>query len=297
MDTIGIDIGTVSVKYVRLRGKGDNAPVVSKGIYPYGGDPSQLEFILSDIRGREGNRRVAVGISSQDIIKKSVTIPILPREEVREALDWTASKTIAAPLEDMVFDYIMLGEVEERGVKKEEAYFVGSQKAFVDSLLESFRKSGFGNIILVTDVGLAYQGAMAVRRGGSAALIDIGGTQSVVYLFEGRKMRLVRELLIAAESPSDPLITGIDLHSKERAALMDKGFHDGTVGLSDSSFEKLTGEIQRTFSVFEKRYPDKPLKRIYVAGRGSQIPDFLPRLAERFGDKVRILEPRKDIKD
>jgi hypothetical protein len=283
----------VSVKYARLRGKGDKGTVVSTGTYPYNGELPHLEFILSDIRGREGNVKAAIGISSQDILKKSVTIPIIPKEEVKEALDWSISKTIASPLEEMIYDYVMLGEVEERGIRKEEACFVGAQKTFVNDLLASFRRSGFGEIILVTDIGLAYQGIMGVKRGGAAAVIDVGGTQSGIYLFEGKQMRLVREIMIGAESASDALMSGIDLRAKEKGTLIETGFLEGTIGLSESSFEKLTGEIQRTFSVFEKRYPDKPLKRIYIAGRGSQIPDFLPRLIEKFGETVKSLKTRK----
>ena len=114
-----------------------------KASSPYNGEAPHLELILSQIKSKEGGLRVAIGISSQDILKKSVTIPVLPPDEVREALNWSTSKTIPTSLDEMYYDYMMLGEVEERGIRKQEACFVGAQKAFVNSLLTSFANSGF----------------------------------------------------------------------------------------------------------------------------------------------------------
>ncbi len=295
MDMLGIDIGTVSIKYVRVRGKGQKAAVVSKGIYPYGGELLQLESVLSDIRTKEGRLRVAIGISSQDILKKSVTIPVLPKEEIADALDWSVSKTVSLPLNEMSYEYIMLGEVEERGIKKEEACFVGVQRSFVDGLLDSFRKSGFGDVALLTDIGLVYQEVLKEERTVSTSVVDVGGTQTGIYVFEKGKIKLVREILIAAESFSDALISGLALHPMGAESSLDEMFRKGTVELSESSFEHFAEEIRRTLNVFEKRYPGEAVKKIYVAGRGSEIPTFIERLKERFGEGVERLRPQRDI--
>ena len=295
MDILGVDIGTVSVKYVRLRGRGRKGSMVSKGIHPYNGELPHLELILRSIRAKEGNLRTAVGLSSQDILKKAVSIPVMPKEEVKEALNWSISKTISSQLDEMFFDYAMLGPVEERGVKKEEACFVGAQKVFVNNLLAAFRNSGFKDVILLTDTGFTYQELMGNESQGSAAVVDVGGTQTGIYVFEGKKMRLVREILIAAESFSDALLSGIDLRSKERASDIETAFRDGRVMLSDVSFEKFAGEVQRTLNVFDKRYPAKPVKKIFITGRGSSIPAFMEKLKGYFGETVELLNPVKDL--
>ena len=93
MDILGIDIGTVSVKYVRCKGTTGKSIVVSQGDYPYKGGFEDLELILADIRNKEGpDLEVAIGMSSPDIIKKTFTIPVLPKKEQKEALNWTSAK-------------------------------------------------------------------------------------------------------------------------------------------------------------------------------------------------------------
>ena len=51
MDILGIDIGTVSVKYLRIRGKG---VIISHGDYPHKGGWEDLNFVLTDIKDKEG---------------------------------------------------------------------------------------------------------------------------------------------------------------------------------------------------------------------------------------------------
>jgi Tfp pilus assembly PilM family ATPase len=294
IDVLGIDIGTVSVKYVHLRGKGNKSLVISHGVFPYNGEMPHLDIILSNIRAREGSHRVAIGISSQDILKKIVTIPVLPKDEVAEALNWTVSKSISTPLDEMLFDYIMLGEIEERGIKKDEACFVGVQKHFVTSLLDSFRRNGFKNIALLTDIGFVYQEAVKEEKG-SVAVVDIGGTQTGIYIFNDKKIRMVREILIAGESFSDSLIGGVDVNSREGSSLVERGFREGSILLSDVSFQKFVSEVQRTFNVYDKRYPDKPVGKVFFAGRGSKIPTFMERIRQSFVQDMHIFRPYKEL--
>ncbi len=253
-----------------------------------------LEIILSDIKAKEGSQRVAIGISSQDILKKMVTIPVLPKEEVKEALNWSVSKSISSPLDEMLFDYIMLGEVEERGIKKEEACFVGVQKTFVNNLLDSFKKTGFKDVSLLTDIGFVYQEAIKEEKG-SVAVVDVGGTQTGVYIFQGTKMRLVREILIAGESFSDALADGVDFHSKAGSVSVEHAFRDGLIRLNETSFEKFSSEIQRTFNVYDKRYPDKPVNKAYFAGSGSRIHTFIEKIRRSFEQEIHVFRPYKEL--
>ncbi len=121
-----MDIGTVSVKYVRCKGSAGNSIIISQGDYPYKGDFEDLKLILEDVRMKEGtDLEVAVGVSSPDIIKKTFTIPILPKKEQRDALNWTSAKVLSMSLDDMVYEHMMLGRMEEKGVMKDEVLFVG----------------------------------------------------------------------------------------------------------------------------------------------------------------------------
>jgi len=298
MDILGVDIGTVSVKYVRNRKKGRGI-VVSRGAYPYKEGWEDLEGILSSIKNREGaNVEVAIGISSQEILKKTFTIPLIPKEEVKEVLEWSASKIISIPLDDMRHEYVMLGEIDERGVRKDEVLFVGAHKEYVNRIVALFDEVGFKKIVLLTDMGFVYLPVVEEAIDGSVAIIDIGGRQTGIYIFDGKKLHLVREIMTASESFTDVLISGFGLtYAEAEDYTRQKGFDESSSDILAAPLERLGGEIQRTFSVYGQKYPSRPVTRVYLAGRGSQIPHLLEKLKTFLVEEIAHLPSVMEVED
>ena len=298
MDILGIDIGTVSVKYVRYRKKGKGV-VVSRGEYPYKEGWEDLEGILSSIKSREGaNVEVAIGITSQEILKKTFTVPVIPKEELREVLDWSASKIISIPLDDLRHEYVMLGEIDERGVRKDEVLFVGAHKEYVNRIISLFEDVGFKNIVLLTDIGFVYLPVVEEAIDGSVAIVDIGGRQTGIYVFDGKKLHLVREIMTASESFTDVLISGFGLtYSEADGYTKEKGFDETSSDILAVPMERLGGEIQRTFNVYAQKYPSRPVSKVYLTGRGALIPNLLEKLKTFLAEELQHLDPQIEIED
>jgi len=297
MDTIGIDIGTVSVKYVRCSGKGQKATEVSKGEYPFSGDIADLEVILADIAAREGtNHEVIAGITSEDIVKKTFTIPILPKKEQKEVLNWSTRKILTTPLDDMIYEHVMLGEVDEKGVKKEEVLFVGTQKQYANTITAALRHAGFRHIRLLTDIAFTYLQTIKEEIKGSVAVIDVGGRRTGIFIFDQKNLMFAREILTASESFTDSLMSALNYSYDEASRyIREKGLSDEFYDVLRMPFERLEGEIQRTFSVYNQRYPDKQITKVFLAGRGAKIPQFFEKLKEAMIEETDYLPAVAEI--
>ena len=299
MDILGIDIGTVSIKYVRCKGTTGKSIVVSQGDYPYKGGFEDLELILADIRNKEGpGLEVAIGMSSPDIIKKTFTIPVLPKKEQKEALNWISTKALSASLDDMMYEHMMIGQVEEKGITKDEVLFVGVQKGFVERVLSTCRRSGLQKIVLFTDVAFGYVYALGEAADRSIAIIDIGGKRTGLYIARGRRLMLAREVLTASESFSDALMSsqGLTFDQAEKYK-RERGFDDELTDTLKIPLDRLAGEIQRTFIVYNERYPEKPVTSVYITGRGTKIPNFFEKIEETLVEEVNYLETINGVED
>ncbi len=295
MDILGIDIGTVSVKYVRCRWSSGKSVVVSQGDYNYRDDFDDLRLVITDVRAKEGSDvDVVIGISSSDIIKKTFTIPIVPKKEQREAINWTASKTLSVPLEEMVHDHMMIGQIEEKGIMKDEVLFLGAQKSYIERILATFQQVGFLQISLVTDIAFGYVRALGNMGDRSVGLIDIGGKRTGLYIMNGGILMFVREILTASESFTDALMSGpgFTFEQAERYK-KEKGFDFDFGEVLDAPFGRLAGEIRRTFSVYNQRYPDQPVTRILLTGRGANIPGLLNKFQEALLEEVDYLRTQE----
>ena len=299
LDILGIDIGTVSVKYVRCKGTTGKSIIVSQGDYPYKGGFEDLELILADIRVKEGlDLEVAVGLSSPDIIKKTFTIPVLPKKEQKEMLIWSSAKSLSASLDDMLYEHLMLGQIEEKGITKDEVLFVGAQKGFIERIISTFQYAGFQHIALITDIAFGYVYALGEIGDRSVAVIDIGGKRTGLYIANARRLMFAREILTASESFSDALMSGPGLtFDQAEQYKRERGFDEELTEILKIPFERLAGEIQRTFSVYNQRYPDKPVTSVYLTGRGAKIPKFHEKLKETLAEEVNYLETIHGIED
>lgn len=299
MDIIGIDIGTVRIKYVRLERRSGRFNLVSKDYFDYKGTDESLKEVIDTIISREGtNHEVAIGLTSQDIFKKSFTIPVMPKEEIKEAVTWSASKVISIPIEDTYYEFDILGDVDERGIKKRDIFLTGIEKGYADRMIDLFRDKGFKKITLLTDPSFVYAPYMNDITPEVSLVIDIGGRITGIYVLENGKGMFFREILTASESFTDALMSGLG-YSYEEAEQYKKeyGFTEKSNAILSVTLERLVGEVQRTLAVFAQKYPDKTIKSIYVTGGGSKIPNIIEKLRGYFTEDIVNLESPSEIED
>ena len=291
MDILGIDIGTVSVKYLRIRGKG---VIISHGDYPHKGGWEDLNFVLTDIKDKEGTDvEIAIAVSSPDILKRSFSIPVMPRDEAKEAIEWAASKVVTTSLEDMIYENIMLGQINERGLQKEEVFFIGANKEYINILLSVFETVGFRRVNIITDCGVLYLPIIAEKKEGTVAVVDIGGRQTGIYIFDEKRLRFMREILTASESFIDTLMSEFGLsYDEAEQYIIEKGFNEESKNILSFPLDRLTGEVQRTFNVYTRKHPERPITKIYITGRASRIPNLISRIQDAFMEEVeRLMSP------
>jgi hypothetical protein len=198
----------------------------------------------------------------------------------------------------MIYENIVLGEINERGMQKEEVLFVGANKEYINILLSVFETVGFRRIITITDSGILYLPITAEKKEGTVAVVDIGGRQSGIYIFDDKKLRLMREILTASESFIDALMGEFDLSydDAERYAI-EKGFNEESRHVLSFPLDRLTGEVQRTFNVYALKYPERPITKIYITGRASRIPNLISRIQDAFIEEVANLTSPVDIEE
>lgn len=295
MDTLGIDIGTTTVKYVRYGRTTDR--IVSRGEYRYRRGWEDFRDILSAIAEKEGTRvAVAVGITSIEILKKTYSVPVRLEPEMKNEVDTLASKGMAVPLADMNRRHLMLGEVEERGTPKQDVLFLGAHTSFVYHVFALFRKAGFRRLLLLTDVAFCYEPMIDYALDGSVAVVDIGGTQTGIYIIDSGRLLLIREVMTACETFRDAVVGDMALSPNEAEEhLWINGFGEASEGTLAISFERLAAQIQRTFLVYSQKYPRRPVSKVWVAGRGARIPGLTEKLNLMLAEHFDVLPPRAEV--
>ena len=117
---VGIDIGTHSIKVVRLKRKGKGYQLLNFGIMPLrpeamvDGNIAEPEVIVEGLRNlmrmeKIKAKEVATAISGQAVIVKRIRVPQMTEKELAEAIQGEAEQHIPFEISDVNIDFQIIG--------------------------------------------------------------------------------------------------------------------------------------------------------------------------------------------
>lgn len=295
----GIDLGTSTVKAVKLvKAKGhvivtDFDILEVEEIEGYEGEEEEYEYekmkrtLLRLInRKHMQNSKVAVVLPGHSAIVKKIHFPTLDVNRVKKMMNFEAAQQIPFPLEEVVWDYQLLG-VAESGMEYEVSLFA-IKKGLVDRYLSLLNDAGL-------DVELLQVSPMALynfiyfdippEEGENLILLDMGHNNSDLVICAGRNF-LIRNIPTAGDditkafqrkfSVSYGEAENIKLEltdSKQSQKLFSK--------VVEPILHDLVGDMQRTINYFSSQYSGVEFSGIITSGAPFQMPGALQFIADR----------------
>lgn len=227
-----------------------------------------------------------------------VEAPAVPPEELRAAARWRIKDLVEGALDDYTIDVMPVGQGPARGAKS--LFVVAARNAVVRRTTAWAQAADLP--LAVVDVAETTQRnlqAAAARAEGlagraTAALFRHGSLCLLTLCFDGElheARRLAAELLDEAGSThtaaSGPLMDDPSAPLPADWDYVDYGAAP-EAGAPAQLHERLLGELQRSFDVWERSHPEQPLAALWLAvGPGSEA--LCADLAPALGLRVRPL--------
>ena len=333
-ETIGLDIGSHSIKLVGLKMTLKGPVITHAGIkeIPYGEDRKDLDFISETVKSlyREIGLqpgKVSLTVSGSGVFIRQITIPSIPKAELKEAVRWAIKEYLPFPVESAQIDFFILHEFIEDNVKKLDVIAVACPKTLIDRTLSIAEGAGLKPVHL--DIcPFAIWNAMIISgqlaKGEVIALIDLGDEKTVIHLFRKGVLQFAREITPAGEDITRAIMEGIVSDKeprliyeraekiKQEMDIFSKTPHekvgDKSVDFSKISFlvrpviERLTVEIGRSLDYYKNQFHVERIDRLLLTGGGSNLVDIASCLSgelrlpvEQFIPFRRILFDSKKI--
>ncbi|MFA5177453.1 MAG: pilus assembly protein PilM [Candidatus Omnitrophota bacterium] len=185
-------------------------------------------------------------LSGKDLIIRTFEIPILPREELKNAINFEAKKYIPFKIEELISDY----QVEvDRTSRTNIVLFMGIKKDTFDKYISvlkplnirisSIEYSGFSILRILKLTRISESGLAAVL------CFDSQGQDEINFLVLENGFPLFSRDITLGSAP-----TG-DFDDLEPSAPV-------------FSMEKLKSEIRVSLDYYHRKFPSKPLKNIFI---------------------------------
>ncbi|MBI5747026.1 MAG: type IV pilus assembly protein PilM, partial [Nitrospirae bacterium] len=293
---IGIDIGTASIKVVQLAYGSGGIVLRYAGLTELirhddeSGDRGAV-IALSDIlrQGSLNKKKIAINFSGKNTLIRYLTIPKMPKEEISEAIKWESKKITPIPVEDLVIDYLIVGETEERDIKRYEIVLVAVEREAVMDQISSLKKAGLkaaaidvNPLSVLNAIRLNYADDLA----DNIVFVDIGAGKTEINISKKGILRFTRSVQIGGGDITAALSRELQLDYADAERMKKEfGMIDGSSGTPDrpdnrvkdiikNEADRLILEVQRSIDYYRAQFREGSIKKIILMGGTPIMPGF-----------------------
>ena len=296
--SIGLDIGTHSIKLVKLRLVRDVQELSSFALEPVG---LNLSEPLKRLKSEQGIESANISVSGTATLLRYVNFPKMNEAEMRQALKYEAQKHIpfstseinldGSILKDDLPDNKMLTLIA--AVKKE---FIKERLELLEEALIRVNIIDIDSLALINAFNFNY-GLEDNLKHKAVALVNIGASMTNLNIIEDGIPRLSRDIQVSGNNFTQKLadIFGVDFKSAEAFKLNPEKEKASDVAVAlEAAFSKLAGEIRTSFDYYESQSASTVAK-IFLSGGSSLFSGLKDILANLLGIEAIYWSPFNKI--
>jgi type IV pilus assembly protein PilM len=307
---VGVDLGANALKVVHFS-PGRRGPVLQHASLTElihtdgeGQDRGELMALYDTVRsGRLNRKKMAIAYKGEELTVRHLTFPKMPRNEFKEAMRWEAKKMVPKTLDEVVFDFLTMGEIDEREIKRYEILLVIADRASILGQLEALkpfrsqiRAMDVNPLALLNTVRLNYPGDLA----DNLAFIDIGAQKMDINIAKKGILRFYRHVRMGGEGITNALMQSLqaDYTNAERIkresglAATPEGETDNRIqSIIKAEVDKMILEVQRSIDYYRAQYREAGVRKIILMGGTPLMPDFPDYFASYFDAEVVLDNP------
>lgn len=248
----------------------------------------------TNFHGGLTTRRVAMALPSYRSFSRSMQLPKLTGDELREAVELEAEQYIPVPLKELYLDYAVTRETEDAC----ELFAIAVPKKIVDSYLGLAEVMGMEPILIETTMASAARlFEIDDNSDVSTLIIDFGSLTADIGIYN-------KAMLVAGTVPAGGLVFTRLIKEKLKVSEAEAGFIKTKYGLSVSkkqkdiieavqpTLQKIITEIRRMSRYYEERYgAESKISQVVILGGGANMPGLGDYLTQALRMPVRSQNP------
>jgi len=220
--TVGVDLGHDDLKLVKIHRITENKyEMLDYSRVPFDPDIPRdseefhqfLRPVLIDFCGRSKNIDVWCTMSSARVETRPIRIPKVSPKQIPNSVYWSYQKDAPFDEKEKVFDFELLGDIEEGGTAKTDVMAYTAPLEEVRALKELFAKAGFP-LTGISIVPYSFQTLLRTRRidtdEKNVSSLYIGRDWSRIDIFSDGNMMLSRGIKAGIRTMVEALRKGIE---------------------------------------------------------------------------------------
>jgi type IV pilus assembly protein PilM len=297
----GIDIGAGSIKAVRIR-PGKKPALTAAGMIEFT-PGSEGGAVSTDLRQLVAEKKIGRGniitqMPGRDLTIRSLSLPKMPLEELREAVRWEAKRHISYALDSALVEYLVLGESKNGAVEKYDILMVAAEKSRIREHLAPFDEARL-RVSAVDASALALRNALRLRKEKSEAalIVDIGAGKTEINIFRDGNLRFSRCLETGGADITRLIADdmAIDIQAaeelKQKTEVLAPAEEDRVVSVIAPRLDALLMEVRRSIEYYKTTFREKGVDRALLTGGTALMKGLPDYVSQALGLPVEVFDP------
>jgi len=294
---LGIDVGNSQIKIVEVV-NGKPPRLLKQAIVPTPRgsvengivkDPAALSAaVFAGIsQGGFSTRRAATTLTGQNLMLRKLTLPPMPKRELRAAIDWQIEQVLQLNRADTLTDF---SAMPTRPGEPSTIILVAMQREPIINFVDFMQSAGFEIVRVDIEPLAVFRAALLATQSrlkqGTHLICDFGGGTTNLSIFREGVLQTARVVMLGGNQLTRALMVDHHLDFDEAEAIkIAHGFKpDSTyIGALLPVRDRLFGEIATTVNFFLAENKGVAIDSVQIVGGNS----LLPYLAEQLEQNLR----------
>ncbi len=273
--SLGVDIGTYSVKVVRIEAGKDGTKVLGFGIEKVLDKNYRDALSKALLKAKSSSDQSAViSVAGQGVVSRYIELPLMNKSELESSMRFEIEKYVPFPLGEVSADYAVIHEMREKA--KMYVLIAAAKNDLVAKKVNLAQEVNLNLKAVDLDclalANFASEAAGLSGKGNCFGIINIGKSVSNIDILVDGIPYLSRDIFIGGEDITKKMVEGLELEYAEAEKLKnDPGQKkEELLTIWDPVLNNLAAEIRVSLDYFEARN-NRAVDMIYITGGSSRL--------------------------
>jgi len=291
--TIGIDLGSTSIKTVEIKGSLPNLQLVNvyktdfSSAVMQNGELIDKELVVNALEVLVNKfawkgKQVVASADGRSLLIRHFKMPVMPERELKEALRFELEAYLPFGTQELVIDYANLGLIAGKKHKQCLILVAAIPKAIALDYYEIFSAVGL-DLVAIDIIPLALQRSLAVQeKTGVTAFAEIGTETITFFILVDGKVSFIRNITLSSK-----------LISKERFSYQEQAAASGNLSFRSEGREyelEISRELRRSFDMWSQSN-NTGISKLVISGEICSLAGIEFLLNRQLGVAVEVGKP------
>ncbi|KKS77643.1 MAG: Type IV pilus biogenesis protein PilM [Candidatus Woesebacteria bacterium GW2011_GWB1_43_14] len=302
--SIGLDIGSKTIKVVELSFDGDKATLKAAGAVGYKGinipeveDKKSFVDLATAIKklfseAKVSSKNVSVSLPESQVYTRVLKFPLLTDQEVASAVKWEAEEYIPIPLKDAVIEHQILERVETSTPPQVIVLLIAVPRKLVEKYVSICTMAGLECVGVETELMSAVR--CIAPPGKTVVIVDFGAKSTDIAIAKNGELFLSRSIPTAGDALTRSVaqtlgVSGPQAEEYKRAYGLASGQLEGKVSRTLAPVvESIAEEIKKAIQYYQMDLKGESPTSVFLTGGSAGLPDIAPLFTKLLGSEVVI---------